>query len=115
MTALRSGVTSALVVHAGFNGLDDIFSGVDNYLRRTRPAHGGLVSQLGERYEIARTNIRNGPWAHRSAPLDCLYNIFKEAPVSVSDIKTVVVREAGTGARRQQSRNAGHLPAAWSH
>ncbi len=27
----RNGVTSALVVHAGFDGIDDIFSGVDNY------------------------------------------------------------------------------------
>src|ERR1700686_4301051 len=33
----RNGVTSALVVHAGFNGLDDIFSGVDNYYQAYAP------------------------------------------------------------------------------
>ena len=36
MTA-RNGVTAALVVHAGFDGLDDIFSGVDNYFLAYAP------------------------------------------------------------------------------
>jgi 2-methylcitrate dehydratase PrpD len=103
----RSGVTSALVVHAGFDGLDDIFSGVDNYFLAYAPnAHTEeLVSQLGERYEIVRTNIKK--WTVGSpiqAPLDCLYNILKKRPVNVSDIKTVVVREAGTEARVVNNR-----------
>src|SRR5580704_6729975 len=106
MTA-RSGVTSALVVHAGFDGLDDIFSGVDNYFLAYAPnAHPEeLVNQLGERYEIARTNIKK--WTVGSpiqAPLDCLYNIMKKRPVDVTDIKTVVVREAGTEARVVDNR-----------
>ncbi len=47
----RNGVTSALVVHAGFNGIDDIFSGVDNYFQAYAPNANTeeLVSQLGER------------------------------------------------------------------
>jgi 2-methylcitrate dehydratase PrpD len=103
----RNGVTSALVVHAGFDGLDDIFSGVDNYFQAYAPnAHPEeLVNQLGERYEIARTNIKK--WTVGSpiqAPLDCLYNIMKKRPVNVSDIKTVVVREAGTEARVVDNR-----------
>ena len=106
MTA-RSGVTSALVVHAGFNGLDDIFSGVDNYFLAYAPnAHTEeLVSQLGERYEIARTNIKK--WTVGSpiqAPLDCLYNIMKKRSVNVDDIKAVIVREAGTEARVVNNR-----------
>jgi 2-methylcitrate dehydratase PrpD len=103
----RNGVTSALVVHAGFDGLDDIFSGVDNYFQAYAPnAHPEeLVNQLGERYEIVRTNIKK--WTVGSpiqAPLDCLYNIMKKRPVNVSDIKTVVVREAGTEARVVNNR-----------
>jgi 2-methylcitrate dehydratase PrpD len=103
----RNGVTSALVVHAGFDGLDDIFSGVDNYFQAYAPnAHPEeLVNQLGERYEIARTNIKK--WTVGSpiqAPLDCLYNIMKKRPVNVTDIKTVVVREAGTEARVVDNR-----------
>jgi len=106
MTA-RSGVTSALVVHAGFDGLDDIFSGVDNYFLAYAPnAHTEeLVNQLGERYEIARTNIKK--WTVGSpiqAPLDCLYSILKKRPVDVSDVKSVVVREAGTEARVVNNR-----------
>jgi 2-methylcitrate dehydratase PrpD len=103
----RNGVTSALVVHAGFDGLDDIFSGVDNYFLAYAPgAHPEeLVSQLGERYEIARTNIKK--WTVGSpiqAPLDCLYNILKKHPVNPDDVKTVVVREAGSEAKVVNNR-----------
>jgi 2-methylcitrate dehydratase PrpD len=106
MTA-RSGVTSALVVHAGFNGIDDIFSGVDNYFLAYAPnAHPEeLVSQLGERYEITRTNIKK--WTVGSpiqAPLDALYDIFKKRPVNPDDVKTVIVRLANTEARVVDNR-----------
>ena len=106
MTA-RSGVTSALVVHAGFDGLDDIFSGVDNYFLAYAPnAHPEeLVSQLGERYEITRTNIKK--WTVGSpiqAPLDCLYIILKKHPVNPADVKSIVVRLANTEARVVDNR-----------
>jgi len=106
MTA-RNGVTSALIVHAGFDGIDDIFSGVDNYFLAYAPnAHQDeLVSQLGERYEIARTNIKK--WTVGSpiqAPLDCMYNIFKKGSVNTADVKSVVVRLAGTEARVVDNR-----------
>jgi 2-methylcitrate dehydratase PrpD len=106
MTA-RSGVTSALVVHAGFDGLDDIFSGVDNYYLAYAPnAHPEeLVSQLGERYEIARTNIKK--WTVGSpiqAPLDCMYIILKKHPVNPADVKSIVVRLANTEARVVDNR-----------
>src|SRR3984957_14317458 len=103
----RNGVTSALVVHAGFDGLDDIFSGVDNYFLAYAPtAHPEeLVSQLGERYEITRTNIKK--WTVGSpiqAPLDCMYNILKKHPVNPDDVKTIVVREANSEAKVVNNR-----------
>jgi len=106
MTA-RSGVTSALVVHAGFDGLDDIFSGVDNYYLAYAPnGHPEeLVSQLGERYEITRTNIKK--WTVGSpiqAPLDCMYIILKKHPVNPADVKSIVVRLANTEARVVDNR-----------
>ena len=106
MTA-RSGVTSALVVHAGFDGLDDIFSGVDNYYLAYAPnGHPEeLISQLGERYEITRTNIKK--WTVGSpiqAPLDCMYNIMKKHPVNPADVKSIVVRLANTEARVVDNR-----------
>jgi 2-methylcitrate dehydratase PrpD len=106
MTA-RSGVTAALVVHAGFNGIDDIFSGTDNYFQAYAPNANPaeLIDKLGERYEIARTNIKK--WTVGSpiqAPLDCMYNILKKRPVDPEDVKTVVVRLAHTEARVVDNR-----------
>src|SRR6202140_2154305 len=103
----RNGVTSALVVHAGFNGLDDIFSGVDNYYQAYAPnAHPEeLVSQLGERYEIARTNIKK--WTVGSpiqAPLDAMYDILKKRPVNPDDGKSILLRLANTEARVVDNR-----------
>ena len=106
MTA-RSGVTAALVVHAGFDGIDDIFSGVDNYFQAYAPNANPaeLVDKLGERYEIARTNIKK--WTVGSpiqAPLDALYNILKKGPVDPDTVKSVVVRLAHTEARVVDNR-----------
>jgi 2-methylcitrate dehydratase PrpD len=106
MTA-RSGVTSALVVHAGFDGIDDIFSGADNFFLAYAPNANQeeLVSQLGERYEIARTNIKK--WTVGSpiqAPLDAMYNILKKRPVNPDDVKSLVVRLANTEARVVDNR-----------
>src|SRR5947209_1348809 len=56
----RNGVTAALVVHAGWNGVDDIFSGADNFFQAYAPKAQPerLVEKLGERYEIAQTDIK---------------------------------------------------------
>ena len=64
----RGGVTSALLVQSGWTGVDDIFSGADNfflaYAPQANPA--GLVEKLGERFEVRRPTSRNGPWERRS-------------------------------------------------
>jgi 2-methylcitrate dehydratase PrpD len=78
----RNGVTSALVVRTGWNGIDDIFSGADNFFTAyTKKAERGrLIEKLGERYAIAETDIKKwsvgspiqGPLdaSRRSAPGD---------------------------------------------
>ena len=50
----RGGVTSALLVESGWTGVDDIFSGTDNFFLAYAPHADphGLVEKLGERYEI---------------------------------------------------------------
>jgi 2-methylcitrate dehydratase PrpD len=106
MTA-RSGVTSAMVVHDGFNGLNDIFTGVDNYFLAYAPNadRSQLVAQLGERYEIARTNIKK--WTTGSpiqAPLDAIYNIRKQHKFTADQVKSVIVRLANTEARVVDNR-----------
>src|SRR6201993_4813384 len=53
MTA-RSGVTSALLVHSGWTGVDDILSGKDNFFAAYNPKADptALIDKLGERYEV---------------------------------------------------------------
>ncbi len=95
------------MVHAGFDGIDDIFSGVDNYFQAYAPNANPeeLVAQLGERYEITRTNIKK--WTVGSpiqAPLDAIYNILKKRPLDPDEVKTIVVRLAHTEARVVDNR-----------
>ena len=93
----RNGVTSALVVHTGWNGVDDIFSGADNfflaYARKARPER--LVDKLGERYEIVQTDIKK--WTVGSpiqGPLDAIEAIRGKRPFAADQVKRVTVRLA---------------------
>jgi 2-methylcitrate dehydratase PrpD len=93
----RSGVTSALLVHSGWTGVDDIFAGTDNFLLANAP-HGDpglLIDKLGERYEIMPTSIKK--WTVGSpiqAPLDALEIMLKRGPIDPGRIKEIVVRMA---------------------
>lgn len=91
----RNGVTSALLVQSGWTGVDDIFSGADNFFMAYQPKAdpAGLVDKLGERYEITQTNIKK--WTVGSpiqAPLDALEIILKKHLFSAGDVKEVIVR-----------------------
>jgi 2-methylcitrate dehydratase PrpD len=90
----RGGVTSALLVESGWTGVDDIFSGADNfflaYAPQANPA--GLVDQLGARFEIAATDIKK--WtvgAPIQAPLDALEILLKRRPFSAARTQGSVV------------------------
>lgn len=103
----RNGIASALMVNAGFTGIDDILSGADNYFLAYAPNadQGQLVAELGTRFEVARTNIKK--WSVGSpiqAPLDALENILKKRPVDPNAVKSVVVRLAHTEARVVDNR-----------
>jgi 2-methylcitrate dehydratase PrpD len=103
----RSGVTAALMVHAGFTGVADIFSGPDNYFLAYAPNANlaALTDGLGSRYEIARTNIKK--WTVGSpiqAPLDAMNAILRRQPVDPDRVKSIVVRVAQTEARVVDNR-----------
>jgi 2-methylcitrate dehydratase PrpD len=93
----RSGVTAALLVHAGWTGVDDVLSGTDNFLEANEP-HGqaeALIDKLGERYEIMVTSIKK--WTVGSpiqAPLDALEIMQSKRSFGADDVKEVVVRMA---------------------
>ena len=98
MTA-RNGLTSALVVRAGWNGVDDVFSGADNffaaYAPKAQPER--LFEKLGERYEIVQTDIKK--WTVGSpiqGPLDAIEAIRGKRSFEADQVKRVTVRLAPT-------------------
>jgi 2-methylcitrate dehydratase PrpD len=93
----RNGVTAALLVRAGWNGVDDVLSGDDNFFQVNAPAgdRAVLVSGLGQRFEIASTDIKK--WSVGTpiqAPLDAVENLRKRRPFTAGDVKAVAVRLA---------------------
>jgi 2-methylcitrate dehydratase PrpD len=93
----RSGVTSALLVRSGWNGVDDVFSGADNFFQayapKAQPAR--LIEKLGERYEIAQTDIKK--WTVGSpiqGPLDAVEAIRGKQPFAADQVQRVTVRLA---------------------
>jgi 2-methylcitrate dehydratase PrpD len=96
MTA-RNGVASVLLVHSGWTGVDDIFSGKDNffeaYNQKADPT--GLIDKLGERYEVTRTNIKKWPVGSPiQAVLDAIEILRKERPFNPDQVEQVTVRLA---------------------
>ena len=108
------GVTAAMLIRSGWTGVDDIFSGPDNFFEALAPRENGvvkadpaqLVEKLGERYEITRTNIKK--WTVGSpiqAPLDALAGFFKQRTFTADDVRKVVVRIASDEANTVSNRS----------
>jgi 2-methylcitrate dehydratase PrpD len=93
----RNGVTAALLVHSGWNGVDDVLSGDDNFFRVNAPKGNPavLIEQLGERYEIVNTDLKK--WTVGTpiqAPLDAIENLRRKRPFDADDVKSLVIRLA---------------------
>ncbi len=91
----KNGITSALLVENGWNGINDIFSGADNYFEAYAPQANKrlLIQGLGERFEITQTDIKK--WSVGSpiqGPLDAIELIRKKNTFSVDSIQKVIVR-----------------------
>jgi 2-methylcitrate dehydratase PrpD len=96
MTA-RSGVTSALLVQAGWTGVEDILSGKDNFFAAYNPHAdpAGLIDKLGERFEVSRTNIKKWPVGSPiQAALDAVEILRKQRSFEVAQVKQVSVQLA---------------------
>jgi 2-methylcitrate dehydratase PrpD len=107
-------VLTASLIRSGWSGVEDIFSGSDNFYEALAPRENGatkadptlLVEKLGERYEIARTNIKK--WTVGSpiqAPLDALVIFFKQRSFTAEDVQKVVVRVATDEANTVSNRD----------
>jgi len=108
-----AGVATAMLIRSGWTGVDDVFSGSDNFFDAYAPRENGvlkadpsqLVNGLGERYEITRTNIKK--WTVGSpiqAPLDALVGFFQKRRFGADDVQKVVVRIASDEANTVSNR-----------
>ena len=96
----RSGVTSALLVQSGFTGVDDVFSGENNFILANAPEADPdklpaelLIDGLGTRYEIAGTNLKK--WTVGSplqAPLDAMETILAGHQIRADNVREVIYR-----------------------
>lgn len=104
----RNGVDATLLIHLGANGVDDIFSGSDNFLMAFEPGAdpAGLVDGLGKRFEVTQTNIKK--WTVGSpiqAPLDALQLILQKHEFQLDQLEKVIVRIATSEARTVNDRS----------
>jgi 2-methylcitrate dehydratase PrpD len=104
----RNGVNSALVVHSGWTGVNDVLSGPNNFVESLNPKGdpAGMIEQLGERYGVVQTTLKKwttgGPI---QAPLDAMENLRKRHPFPADQVKQVVVRAATSAAYTVNNRD----------
>jgi 2-methylcitrate dehydratase PrpD len=104
----RNGVNAALVVHAGWTGVNDILSGPNNFLESYNPRAdpAGFIEQLGELYGVTQTTLKKwttgGPI---QAPLDGLENLQRRHPFQADQVQQVVVRAATSAAYTVNNRD----------
>jgi 2-methylcitrate dehydratase PrpD len=96
-----------VIIQLGGTGVDDVFSGADNFLMAFAPETDPrlLIEKLGERYEVTRTNIKK--WTVGSpiqAPLDALEILRKNHPFDADQVQRVIVRVATSEAKTVNNR-----------
>jgi 2-methylcitrate dehydratase PrpD len=103
----RNGVTSAIFVSLGLNGVDDVFSGEPNFFtvfsNQANPDR--FVEGLGSTYEIMNTNIKK--WSVGSpiqAPAEALHILMREHGFIAADVAEVHVKVDPRGARIVNAR-----------
>ena len=92
----RAGVTSALLVLAGFTAVNDIFSGpanfFDAYADTARPDL--LVEKLGEDFYIASASFKRWPVGGPvQEPMDALQVLLKQRAIDPTQIQEVLIRQ----------------------
>jgi 2-methylcitrate dehydratase PrpD len=91
----RGGVTSALLVHAGWTGVNDIMTRHDNFLLANGSSASPelLIDKLGERYDVTRANFKRwtvGQPIH--APLDALEELLRHQTIDPDRVQEIAVR-----------------------
>lgn len=91
----QNGVQAALMVKSGFSGVDDVFSGENNFLATFSPGGNpdALAKGLGSDFEIFRCGIKcwsvGGPV---QGPLHVLQEMIDQNKLRAADVLTLVAR-----------------------
>jgi 2-methylcitrate dehydratase PrpD len=93
----RNAVEAAAMVAAGFTGVNDVFTGAQNFFITfgQEPNPALLVEGLGERYEILETTIKK--WTVGSpvqSVLDAVNILIKQNSIGYRDVGEVAIRMA---------------------
>ncbi|MEX2451482.1 MAG: MmgE/PrpD family protein [Rhodospirillales bacterium] len=104
----RNGVSAAGFVAAGFTGVDDVFSGHNNFYSAIgeNPKPDELAKDLGKRYEIMQATIKK--WCVGSpiqAVLDAGIALIEEHGVSDKDVERIVIEMPDDRAHIVDNRN----------
>ena len=97
----RNGVTAAMLVQAGWTGVNDVFSGPGNLFQSYAPKVDPeiLVRKLGEEYEVQNTIIKK--WSTGGpiqSPLEAVSIIRQRRPFEPDDVKRINIRVASSAA-----------------
>lgn len=97
----RNGVTAAMLVQAGWTGVNDVFSGPGNLFQSYAPKADPeiLVRRLGEEFEVQNTIIKK--WSTGGpiqSPLEAVSLIRQRRPFEPDDVERIIVRVASSAA-----------------
>jgi 2-methylcitrate dehydratase PrpD len=90
----RNGVTAAVMVQAGFTGVQDVLGGTHNLLQAlsTQPQPEALLADLGSRYFISESSIKTFTVGYpNQSPLDALLKLRREYNLSPATVDRIVV------------------------
>lgn len=103
----RNAISAALLIQLGATGVNDVFSGADNFFSAFAPNAdtSRLLDRLGDRFEVARTSIKK--WTVGSpiqAPLDAMQTLMQKNSLTADQIRSVAVHVAGSEAKTVNNR-----------
>ena len=97
----RNGVTAAIMVQAGFTGVEDVLDGEHNMIEAlsTEPKPEEMVAALGTRFFVTETAIKTFSVGYPiQAPLDAFLTLRRAHALTPDNVERIVVRLPADGA-----------------
>jgi len=97
----RNGVSAALMVQAGFTGVEDVLDGEHNMIEAlsTEPKPEEMVADLGRRFYVTETAIKTFSVGYPiQAPLDALLTLRRQHGLTANNVERIVARLPEDGA-----------------